>query len=149
MYTYIYIYMYICMYIYMYIYVYRLDTLSMLVETHVKLDLLLEIARTEAKIVYEKSRGVEIMTDQQIDVIQKISKMPPVRVAVAKDEAFCFYYHDNLRQLQLAGGDLVYFSPIHDKELPPGVTLVYFGGGYPGMFTFLLIYTYIYIYIYI
>jgi cobyrinic acid a,c-diamide synthase len=49
----------------------RLDTLSMLVETHVQLDLLMEIARREAEKVYEKSRGVEITTDQQID-IQKV-----------------------------------------------------------------------------
>lgn len=53
------------------------------------------------------------------------------RVAVARDAAFCFYYQDNLDLLQQAGADLVFFSPLHDTEVPAGSELVYLGGGYP------------------
>jgi len=55
----------------------------------------------------------------------------PVKVAVARDAAFCFYYEDNLDQLREAGAQLVPFSPLDDSELPAGAEVVYLGGGYP------------------
>lgn len=53
------------------------------------------------------------------------------RVALARDAAFCFYYPDNLERLQVAGAEVVPFSPLHDPGLPPDIDLVYLGGGYP------------------
>ena len=52
-------------------------------------------------------------------------------VAVAKDEAFCFYYKDNLRMLQEEGAKIVYFSPLHETKLPDGTQGILLGGGYP------------------
>jgi cobyrinic acid a,c-diamide synthase len=57
-----------------------------------------------------------------------------LRVAVARDQAFCFYYEDNLDVLREAGAEIVLFSPLDDPELPRGVALVYLGGGYPEVF---------------
>lgn len=53
-----------------------------------------------------------------------------VRIAVAHDAAFCFYYHDNLTLLRQSGADIVPFSPLSDP-LPHGIAGVYLGGGYP------------------
>jgi len=55
---------------------------------------------------------------------------PRCRVGVALDEAFHFYYEYNLTLLQSLGAELVYFSPISDRELPE-VDCIYIGGGYP------------------
>ena len=54
-----------------------------------------------------------------------------VRLAVARDEAFSFYYTENLELLQKMGADIVEFSPIHDMELPEGIDGLLLGGGYP------------------
>ena len=52
------------------------------------------------------------------------------RIAVARDEAFSFYYEDNLEMLQECGAELVFFSPIHDRIFPAADGLL-LGGGYP------------------
>lgn len=53
-----------------------------------------------------------------------------VKVGVARDKAFSFYYNDNLELMEDLGMELIPFSPMLDKKIPD-VDLLYFGGGYP------------------
>ncbi len=57
-----------------------------------------------------------------------------IKLAVARDEAFCFIYEENLELLAAAGFDIVYFSPLHDEALPEGISALYLPGGYPELY---------------
>ena len=63
-----------------------------------------------------------------------LPRREPVRVAVARDRAFCFYYEDSLQALRELGAELVDFSPLRDAALPPDIQGLYLGGGYPELY---------------
>ncbi len=58
-----------------------------------------------------------------------------LKIAIARDKAFSFYYEDNLELMKESGIELIEFSPLHDKELPRGINGIYIGGGFPEMFS--------------
>ncbi len=61
-------------------------------------------------------------------------EQPQPVLAVAWDEAFCFYYRDNLDMFEQQGITVKYFSPIHDKALPKDSCGILLGGGYPELY---------------
>ncbi|KAJ7567743.1 hypothetical protein O6H91_01G004900 [Diphasiastrum complanatum] len=97
-----------------------------LVEEHLDLDALLE----HASFIEPRNNsnfGWEQLTSKWYFSPAHLFKL--VRIGVARDVAFCLYYHENLNLLQDAGAELVFFSPLKDS-LPPRLDSLYFGGGY-------------------
>ena len=98
----------------------KLDKLASVMEETVDIDGLLELAATAP--------------DLDSPAWHEEEPVPCVRaprIAVAHDDAFCFYYADALRLLEDLGAELVRFSPLADAALPEGVSGLYLGGGYP------------------
>ncbi len=95
-----------------------LEQLISLIEGHLDLDQLLNMAR-QRKATPEPP------------AFSLVKEGAPVRIGVARDAAFCFYYEDNLDLLREAGGELIFFSPLRDKILPSALDGLYLGGGYP------------------
>lgn len=92
----------------------------------------------EARLV---SEGIDIdkllsiagsATDLDVKIASKnIANANPVKLAIARDEAFCFYYRENIEMLKSHGVKIVEFSPLNDSKLPEGISGILLGGGYP------------------
>jgi cobyrinic acid a,c-diamide synthase len=100
----------------------NIDLLSNLVEKHIDLDQLVKLA------AYEFPEPE--IEDPFVDYYGSYKGMT---VGIARDEAFNFYYDDNIEILKKLGVELVEFSPIWDHELP-AVDALYIGGGFPEIF---------------
>lgn len=99
----------------------KLSVLGELAEKYLDLDGLLALAKTAEPMAAR-------------DAFDEISPVGYVRLAVAMDEAFCFYYEDNLELLRRLGAELVPFSPMRDAHLPENIQGIYLGGGYPELY---------------
>lgn len=65
---------------------------------------------------------------------EQIPPQAPIRIGIARDRAFNFYYQDNLDLLTHLGAELIPWSPLEDTTLPPALDLLYFVGGFPEVF---------------
>ncbi|XXX77597.1 cobyrinate a,c-diamide synthase [Sorangium sp. So ce134] len=104
----------------------RFDRWGAQAEAWIGLDALLEIARAAPAL--PAASGAEAAKAGAAAAAGAEPRR--ARIGVAFDEAFHFYYADNLRRLEAAGAELVRFSPISDARLPD-VDALYLGGGYP------------------
>lgn len=102
----------------------QLDELAGRLKKTIDLDMLLDIAAEAEEIT--KTTNTEQMQIQ--------NQNNKINIAVAMDEAFCFYYEDNLRLLEKCGAKLQYFSPLHDTKLPDNCDALLLGGGYPELY---------------
>ncbi len=109
------------------------------------------VTATEIENLKEKLQLLAENAEKSVDIDELINlakNAPPVscgavvlpdfnervRIAVAYDNAFCFYYKDNLEALMQMGAELMYFSPLTDYTLPPDIHGIYLGGGYPELY---------------
>ena len=102
-----------------------LSQLANAVETGVSLDKVLQMARLAPPLTLPIALPIALQESASTTSKSK------VKLGIARDEAFHFYYPDNLDALENAGCELVPFSPLHDGALPPDLQGIYIGGGYP------------------
>jgi cobyrinic acid a,c-diamide synthase len=96
-----------------------LEALAEALERHGRVDEILRIARSAPPITNTTAIG------------EKQENRKELRLGLAYDAAFHFYYQDNLEALEAHGCEIVPFSPLQDRSLPEGLDGLYFGGGYP------------------
>lgn len=104
----------------------RIGKLAEQMEKSVDIDKILEISG----VTSDTRNKEENVSDKNLDYFSD-NRSTSACIGVARDEAFCFYYQENLRLLEKMGAKLVYFSPLRDETIPDGVDGLIFGGGYP------------------
>ena len=115
----------------------RIGRLADQMEKSIAVDRVLEVAgmlplRIENKEKEKaENESMEAESIAKFPACQEQKVTSRVRIGVARDEAFCFYYQENFRLLEQMGAELVYFSPLRDKKIPDRVDGLLFGGGYP------------------
>lgn len=83
------------------------------------------------EIVKLAEAAPELPAAEEAEEIFSYRTVEKVRIGVARDEAFCFLYEDNLSLLHDMGAELVFFSPLHDRRLPKNLDGLLLCGGYP------------------
>ena len=98
------------------------DSLADLVTANIDLAKLIELSTSEPVTFKE-------------NVFPSIQKPTQVKIAIAKDAAFNFYYPENLELLEAYGAEIEYFSPLAGDTLPLDADGLYIGGGFPEEFS--------------
>lgn len=98
----------------------KLDAFAEVLEDSLEIEEIIKISQSVKELVYESP---------ELPVIGE-----KIRIALAKDEAFCFMYEDNLELLRKMGAELIPFSPLHDTLLPDHVHGILLYGGYPELY---------------
>ena len=121
----------------------HLNAFAKQLEEYLDVDGILELAGCSGEKLPEAGKteqsnqtdlNQEETKQDEIRPIDSESEPPTRRMAVAMDEAFCFYYQENLDFLRQHGWELIPFSPLHDAALPEQVHAILLGGGYPELY---------------
>ena len=104
-------------------------------ENNSEAEVVAEIGRTVgASVDIEKIIGLaESAPEIELPARNTLPEKRRVRIAVARDDAFTFYYPESIYQLEISGAEIIPFSPLHDREMPEADGLI-LGGGFPEMF---------------
>ena len=97
----------------------KLQLMAQQAEKTIDLDGLLALSEEAEAVAYEPV---------------ELPRQEIIRIAVAKDNAFCFYYEDSLEAMTEMGAELIEFSPLNDEILPENIHGLYLGGGYPELY---------------
>jgi cobyrinic acid a,c-diamide synthase len=100
-----------------------LDLLIDAVESQLDLETIVSRTRKEVEILPPRTASSEPVVTRK--------KKTTLRLGLAQDDAFCFYYPQNLELFEERGFEIIRFSPLHDRKLPQQLDMIYFGGGYP------------------
>lgn len=92
---------------------------------YIDIDKIINLSKNSNAITYEYNKN-EIFNKYKI------------RIALAYDNAFCFYYKESLTVLENMGAEIIYFSPLNDSKLPDNINAVFLGGGYPELYADIL-----------
>lgn len=113
-----------------------------MVERHLGLIPTPELEEKQKRAIFQSAKFVSEQIDldkikylldkvQTTDPLQKQLPNGQIKIAVAIDESFNFYYADNLDALREQKAELIFFSPINDCKLPENIHGVILGGGFP------------------
>ena len=102
-----------------------------MLEKTVDIDRIFAIAEGASELSDDNTLENGSSGDQKV-ALRETEKKP--MIAVSRDEAFCFYYEDNLKALQGAGAEIVFFSPLHDNGVPKEADGLLLLGGYPELY---------------
>ena len=97
---------------------------------------LLKLAESAPEMAGDRGKGYadKKPTEDAQDCTESVIITDPVRIGLASDEAFCFFYQDNLELLRKMGAELVPFSPLYEKSIPENLSGLLFYGGYPELY---------------
>lgn len=112
----------------------KLQRMAGKLENTVSVSAIMEIAENAEELGFDKERRKEKNFPGENFLGKKDFPEDKPVIAVAKDEAFCFYYRENLLLLEKSGAEIKYFSPLRDQELPPDCHGILLGGGYPELY---------------
>lgn len=101
-----------------------IDTLGKMAIESLDIDRIIEIARESA----------DLDCFDSIEESDNIFNVEKVKVAIAKDDAFCFIYQENIDLLEKLGCEIVFFSPLLNEKIPEGCCGLYLPGGYPELY---------------